>query len=302
MKREIVNIDEEVCNGCGVCIPNCHEGALQIIDGKARLISDLMCDGLGACIGHCPLGAITMEEREAQAYDEILVMQEMTSKGKNTVIAHLKHLKDHKEFDYLKQGVKYLKENSNGLSFSADEVIGLVHNYQPGQTEVKEERTQQMNHQHHGGGCPSAQAKSFAAPQNEIMGQVPAQASALTHWPVQMHLINPASAHFKGSDFVIAADCTAFAMGRFHSDYLNGKTLGIACPKLDQGMEVYIEKLVSLIDDSKINTLNVVIMEVPCCRGLLQMAKTAADKASRKVPIKLTVVGIQGEIRAEDWI
>ncbi len=302
MKREIVNIDEEKCNGCGVCIPNCHEGALQIIDNKARLVSDLMCDGLGACIGHCPLGAITMEEREAQPYDEILVMQEMVSKGKNTVIAHLKHLKDHKEFEYLKQGVKFMKENASTLNFSADEVIGIVHNYQPGQEEVKEIKTQHMEHKHHGGGCPSAQAMAFGAPQQGAQSTPQPQASALTHWPVQMHLINPSSAHFKGSDFVIAADCVAFALGSFHSDYLNGKTLGIACPKLDSNMEVYIDKLVSLIDEAKINTMNVVIMEVPCCRGLLQMAKTAAEKASRKVPVKLTVVGIQGEIRAEDWV
>ena len=109
MIREMVKIDEELCNGCGICVPNCHEGALQMIDGKARLISDLMCDGLGACIGHCPQGAITIEQREAEAYDETKVMEIMVSKGKNTVIAHLKHLKDHNEIAYLKEGVMFLR-------------------------------------------------------------------------------------------------------------------------------------------------------------------------------------------------
>jgi len=109
MIREIVNIDEEKCNGCGLCVPNCHEGALQIIDGKARLISELMCDGLGACLGHCPEGAITIEKREADEYDEVLVVQQIIPKGKNTLVAHLKHLKEHGETVFLKQAVGFLR-------------------------------------------------------------------------------------------------------------------------------------------------------------------------------------------------
>ena len=105
MKRDILKIDEELCNGCGLCVPNCHEGALQVIDGKVRLVSELMCDGLGACIGHCPEGAITIEKREAEPYNETRVMEQMISKGKNTIIAHLKHMKDHGETGYLQEGV-----------------------------------------------------------------------------------------------------------------------------------------------------------------------------------------------------
>lgn len=123
MVREVVKIDEEICNGCGECVPNCHEGALQIIDGKARLISDLLCDGLGACIGHCPLGAITIEKREAEAYDEYKVMQVMVTKGKNTVLAHLKHLKDHNEKEFLKQGIDFLKNNKDKIDFNIDAIM-----------------------------------------------------------------------------------------------------------------------------------------------------------------------------------
>lgn len=110
MRRKIIKIDEVKCNGCGLCIPNCPEGALQIIDGKARMISDLYCDGLGACIGYCPQGAITIEEREAQKYDEIKVMENIVKQGKNVIKAHLKHLKDHNQSEYFKQAVDYLKE------------------------------------------------------------------------------------------------------------------------------------------------------------------------------------------------
>jgi len=127
MEREIIQIDEEKCDGCGNCVPNCHEGALQIIDEKAVLISDLMCDGLGACIGHCPQDALTIEKREAEPYDEIAVMKEMIQKGKNVVTAHMKHLKDHQEHTFLKQGVQFLLENKEKLDFNPVEIIQEVH-------------------------------------------------------------------------------------------------------------------------------------------------------------------------------
>ena len=120
MKREIINIDRDKCNGCGICIPNCHEGALQIIDGKAALVSELMCDGLGACIGYCPEGAITIEEREAEAYNEMLVLERIIPQGKNVLIAHLSHLKEHEQYEYLKPAVMYLKENSKSFNFRVE--------------------------------------------------------------------------------------------------------------------------------------------------------------------------------------
>ena len=116
MNRTIVKIDEEKCTGCGLCIPNCHEGALQIIDNKARLISDLFCDGLGACLGHCPEGAITLEEREAEPYDEKKVMEIIVKHGRNTVLAHLQHLKEHNETEFLRQAIEFIKENNIDMS------------------------------------------------------------------------------------------------------------------------------------------------------------------------------------------
>ena len=129
MKRDILKIDEDLCNGCGKCVPNCHEGALQVIDGKVRLVSELMCDGLGACIGYCPEDAITIETREAEPYNEVSVMEQMKGKGKNTVAAHLKHLKDHGETGFLHEGVTYLKDHKTELTFNLEEVMSEVHNH-----------------------------------------------------------------------------------------------------------------------------------------------------------------------------
>jgi len=314
MKRQIIQIDEEKCTGCGLCIPNCHEGALQMIDGKARLISDLMCDGLGACIGHCPEGAIEIIEREAQPYDEIAVIKEMVLKGKNVVIAHLAHLKDHQEFGYLKQGVKWIQENKSNINFDVDEVISKVHNGIKAQEEPAssscgcgghEEQPKQSHHHthehsHQGGGCPGSASKSFAQP--ETLNTLIDTPSQLTHWPVQMHLINPAASHFQNSDLLLAADCVAFSLGNFHSAFLKGKTLAIACPKLDSNKEVYIEKLTALINSSKVNTITVMKMEVPCCGGILQMVQIALQQSSRKVPVKSITVSVTGEIISEDWI
>ncbi len=296
MIREIVKIDEDLCNGCGLCIPNCHEGALQVIDGKVRLISELMCDGLGACLGHCPEGALEIERREADDYDETLVIQQMIPKGANTVIAHLKHLKEHNETGYLKEAVSYLKANEEHLELDVPAIISAVHN------------SQAQGHAHSGGcggGCPGSAAVSFEKP--AFMMAPPAAPkssgqSELQQWPVQMHLINPAASYFNGADLLVAADCAAFAHGDFHGSFIKGKKLVIACPKLDEGKSIYVEKLIRLIDESRVNTINVAIMEVPCCSGLSQLVQIAAQKASRKVPIKETVIGIRGEIVSEEWL
>jgi len=293
MKRDIIKIDEEKCNGCGVCVPNCHEGALQIIDGKVRLVSDLMCDGLGACIGRCPEGAITIEQRESEPYDEIKVMEIMIPKGLNTVVAHLKHLKEHNEIGFLKQGMGYLIQNEQKLTFKIEEVKNAVHQ----QEHIDEESG--CN-----GGCPGSKtvvfdAASIKMDNSKINGSLQSQ---LRQWPVQLHLINPGASYFIGSDLLVAADCSAFTLGDFHQKWLKGKSLVIACPKLDQGKEIYLQKLITLIESSKVNTITVLIMEVPCCGGLLNIVEMAVQRSQRKVPVKAVTIGIKGEILSEEWI
>lgn len=296
MVREVVKIDEELCNGCGLCVPGCHEGALQIIDGKARLISDLLCDGLGACIGHCPRGAISIEKREAEQYDENKVMEIMVSKGKNTVIAHLKHLKDHNETGYLREGVSYMKAHEAELPFSFQEVVSEVHNYRPGCQS---------------GGCPGNGERLITrpsqAPENLTIASPAGRSdededtSELGQWPVQLHLINPQSSAFNNADVLIAADCTAYAAGNFHRKFLKGKKLAIACPKLDSNLDIYIDKITAMIDHAMINTITVIIMQVPCCGGLLRIVQQAVSAAQRKVPVKAVVLSLEGRVLQEQW-
>lgn len=282
MKRTVIKINEELCNGCGICVDGCHEGALQLIDGKARMVSDLYCDGLGACIGECPVGAIDFEEREAEPYDEIAVMERLVPKGEKTIRAHLLHLKEHNETELLTQGLRYLREHDIEVDINM------------------ENDEQSSGCKHSFVACPGSKEMSFA-PVKPVapVGEIPSQ---LRQWPVQLHLLNPQAGYFRSADVVLAADCTAYAYGGFHDRFLRNRTLAIACPKLDSNKEVYVSKIADMIDGAKINTLTVIIMEVPCCGGLLQLVKMALEQASNKVPIKKVVIGIQGEIIEENWI
>lgn len=278
MKREIIRIDEDKCTGCGLCIPNCPEGAIQVIDGKARLVSDLFCDGLGACLGHCPEGAITIEKREAEAYDESLVMENVVKQGENTVQAHLLHLKDHGEEEYLKQAMKFLKERDIDITIEQEPASAC------------------------GGGCPGSRELDFDREKTDAGNERAASPSRLGHWPVQLHLVSPLAPSFREKDVLLAADCVAYAAGGFHERFLAGKSIAIACPKLDSGKEIYLEKIRALFDHAKINTLTVITMEVPCCSGLLRLAEEALGSAQRRVPLKHIVISVKGEVLKQEWL
>lgn len=270
--RKIITIDGEKCTGCGLCIPNCPEGALRIIDGKARLVGDLFCDGLGACLGYCPEGAITVEERNAEPYDERRVMDNIAPQGPHVIAAHLEHLASHGEAALHAQALAYLEEK--GIAVPAAPAAGSCCG-----GEEREEAS--------AGGCPGSRSASWAG---KTAGQAP---SALRQWPIQLHLISPMAAHFQGRDLLLAADCTAFAVGAFHGEWLAGRALAIACPKLDDGRDVYRDKITALIDHAQVRSITVLMMEVPCCGGLLQIVRDALAQAKRKVPVKAVTVGIE---------
>lgn len=151
-------------------------------------------------------------------------------------------------------------------------------------------------------GCPGSRTLVFRDKDETAGGGSGDVRSELRQWPVQLHLVSPGAPYFQGADVLLAADCTAFAAGGFHSRHLKGKSLAIACPKLDEGREVYVEKIRSMIEDAGINTLTVMMMEVPCCGGLLALAKEGAKSAGRKVPIKSIVLNLQGEVIREEWV
>jgi Pyruvate/2-oxoacid:ferredoxin oxidoreductase delta subunit len=266
MKRKIIRIDEEKCNGCGQCIPNCPEGALQVIDNKARLVSDLFCDGLGACIGNCPLGAISVEEREAEAYDEGKVMENIVRQGPNVIAAHLAHLQEHGEKALLHQAIAFLKENN----------MEIPH--------------------FHKGGCPGAAARDMRKSGTATNRTSVKQESQLQNWPVQLMLLNPQAAYLKSANLLVCADCVPFAFADFHHRFLQGKIMLTFCPKLDRTIDQYIDKLALIFETQDIESLSVVHMEVPCCSGTLRIVEEALKKAGKIMPLKEYTISIQGEI------
>ncbi|MDG6220845.1 MAG: 4Fe-4S binding protein [Candidatus Thermoplasmatota archaeon] len=276
--RDIVHIDEELCNGCGQCIPNCHEGALQLIDGKARLVSDLFCDGLGACLGHCPVGAISIEKRDAEAYDEKKVMEKMASKGENTIRAHLVHLREHGAMEFFNQGVEYLKEN--GIPVPS----GVLDD------EPKAQECETL-----ACGCPGSQVRSVASSKEEPSRE--RRPSRLSNWPTQLMLVPVHAPFLQDSDLVLAADCVPFAYPDFHEEFLRGKVLINACPKLDNA-EHYVKKLAEMFKNNRIRSISVVHMEVPCCFGLRRMVELALRESGADIPLEDITIGVQGEIKS----
>ena len=237
MIRKIIHINEEKCNGCGACANACHEGAIQMVDGKARLMRDDFCDGLGDCLPACPTNAITFEEREADAYDDDAVKAHLAAKGPEALKKHLDAKKAH--------------AHDNDASAS-----------------------------------------------NNMSGSTPtaySMESQLRQWPVQIKLAPLSAPYFQNANLLIAADCTAYAYGNFHNQFIKNHVVLIGCPKLDA--VDYTEKLTEIIKHNDFKSLTIVRMEVPCCGGL-EHAATEALKASGKfIPWQVVTIGIDGTIK-----
>jgi ferredoxin len=285
MQRKIIRIDAEVCNGCGRCLPNCPEGALQLIDGKARLVSDFFCDGLGACMGTCPLGAIHVEEREAEPYNEQKVMANIAPQGKNVIRAHLAHLSAHNEHQYLEQARQYLRDK--GIPLPAENGAPVFCPTTPA-APAKEMQ-----------GCPGAPLHDRRAQSEPESGHEHESAplpSELQTWPLQLQLLSPQTSFFYNADLLIVADCVPFAYADFHSDFLKGKVPIIFCPKLDRTIDHYLAKLTTIFNLHAIHSLHVVHMEVPCCSGTVALTRQALAAASKKIPFHEYTVSLQGKL------
>jgi ferredoxin len=280
VKRRIIRIDEDKCTGCGLCIPNCPEGALRVIDGKARLVSDLSCDGLGACIGECPEGAISVEVREAEPYDEASVMDALVVQGPAVVAAHLEHLKHHGQDGYLREAIAYLGNHGIAVPEVLSEPSG---------------RSGETSAETRSAACPGSRVMNFGPP--PACGEPADGASSpsqLRHWPVQIMLVPPHAPFLKDADLLIAADCVPFAHAAFHQRLLRGKTLLVGCPKLDDAA-LYEEKLARIFTDNEIRSVTVAHMEVPCCFGMVKLVMSAIERSGKEIDLKTQMISVKGE-------
>ncbi len=267
MIREIVTIDEEKCDGCGLCIPSCHEGALRLVDGKAKLVSDAVCDGLGDCLGHCPLGAITIERREADEFDE------------NSVAALRESDQDRLDTARTSPILPVMDPNPTADS----RPVGGC----PGSRVARFEREGRPTRESDG-------TPADAGQHSEGAGQT-GHPSALSHWPVQLRLVPPTAPMFRGARLLVAADCVPVAYADFHAAMLQDHAVVIACPKLDD-TRGYVEKLAEMMRGNDLREITVAHMEVPCCTGILHAVLEARRQAGCELPVNDVVVGIQGRI------
>lgn len=230
MIRKIIKIDEEKCNGCGLCAEACHEGAIGMVNGKAKLLREDYCDGLGDCLPACPTNAISFEEREAPAYNEAAVLA--------------------------------AKEQKKSAPLPC--------------------------------GCPGTNAKAINRTESaEAISSAPSQ-SRLSQWPVQIKLVPTNAPYLSNANLLIAADCTAYAYGRFHEDFIRNRITLIGCPKLDEGD--YTDKLTQIIAGNDIKSLTIVRMEVPCCGGIENAAKNALKASGKFIPWQVVTISTDGRI------
>jgi len=260
MLRNIVVIDEEKCNGCGLCVTACAEGAIQIVGGKARLISENYCDGLGACLGHCPQGAITVEQREAAAFDEEAVKR---------------HLEQ-----------------------QAVEQVGQADSREPAEAEASTSNdTAAAGFVCPGMAARRLAPKVAVTPAHAGDSNEPAVASELRQWPVQLGLLSPRAEFLEGAELLLVADCVPLAVGDFHRRWLRGKAVAVACPKLDNS-EQHVQRLAAILEGAQPSRLAVLHMEVPCCSGLTRIAQAAMAQAGIQVPFEDITIGLDGERRS----
>jgi NAD-dependent dihydropyrimidine dehydrogenase PreA subunit len=258
-RRMIVQIDEQKCDGCGLCIPACAEGAIVLVGGKARLSADLLCDGLGACLGECPQGAITVVERDAEAFDEAAVKAHLERLGRPPP-AHAP--------------VAAPRPRLSVVAAGPAEAGGC-----PGSRPITQPRRSLAVVSSKGPALPAAGSES-----------------RLGQWPVQLHLVPVNAPYFQGADLLVAADCVPFAYPRFHEDLLAGKALVVGCPKLDD-LAAYAEKLGRICSANELRSVTVVRMEVPCCGGISTAARRALAAGGKAIPFHDVVVGVDGAIR-----
>jgi NAD-dependent dihydropyrimidine dehydrogenase PreA subunit len=283
--RQIIRIDESLCNGCGQCVPACAEGALEIVDGKARVAAELLCDGLGACIGECPEGALVIEVREAEEFDEVAVEGRLRELGRPSLAAsghdHSAHAghpgASHPDAGHPHAGHGHGDQAHAGHLHPSPSAAPSAHM-----------------------GCPGSLARELRqsdlvvdSADTAVSSRRPEE-SLLQNWPVQLGLVNPHAPFLRHADLLIAADCAPTAYRLFHEDFLQGRSLVIACPKLDDAQAHY-EKLAVLFQTAQPRSVNVVRMEVPCCSGLVAIAQKAAEAAGLDVPIQEIVIGVGGE-------
>ena len=241
VKRKIIRIDEDLCDGCGKCVISCAEGALEIVDGKAKVVNEVFCDGLGACIGECPQGALTIEERLAPEFDE-----------------------------------------------------GAVEDYLEG---INREETQDATTNSHQCSCPSSQAIVYDQhwEPSEGSGEIP---SALRQWPTKLTLVSPSAPYFNSDELLVISDCSPVAHGDFHRKILKGRPIVTVCPMLGLG-ESELEKLEQILRKNPIETLHLVLMEVPCCQKIKLFLEPIIDSLEDPVEIRETIIGRDGKILRE---
>jgi Pyruvate/2-oxoacid:ferredoxin oxidoreductase delta subunit len=241
-KRQIIRIDQEKCDGCGMCVPSCAEGAIQIVEGKAQLLADRYCDGLGACLGECPQGALIIEAREAE------------------------------------------------------EFVGPA----PGAPHVEAPAAPAPAPPGEGFVCPGSRMQQFQ-PGTYEKAPTAGGASALGHWPIKLYLVAPKAPFLKGASLLVAADCAPFAVGDFHSRYLEGKALVCGCPKFDD-VPAHVAKLTAILKENEVKEISIVNMEVPCCFGLVQIVRQALEASGKSLPVTICTLGTAGQVLQQQKI